>query len=228
METVYYNEQGKESGKLNLSKEIFGLPWNSDLVHQVSVSMQSNERETVAHTKDRGKVSGGGKKPWRQKGTGRARHGSTRSPIWKGGGVTHGPNNLKNYSRKVNKKMKTKALFTLLSRKFKDGELIFVDKLSFTEPKAKRAKDLISSLGSVKGFENLSKKRKNSAYIAITESNPHVIKSFGNFGNVEVDELRNINVLDVLKNKFLVLSNAEASVKLLEKRLADTRKKVAA
>lgn len=228
METVIYNDKGKEAGKLDLPKEIFGLPWNSDLVHQVAVSMQSNERETVAHTKDRGQVRGGGIKPWRQKGTGRARHGSSRSPIWVGGGITHGPNNLKNYSRKVNKKMKTKALFTLLSRKYKDGELIFIDVLSFDGPKAKRAKEVISSLGKVKGFENISTKRKNAAYIALAEKDANITKSFGNFGNIEVDELRNINVLDVLKHKFVVLSDAETALKMLDKRLNDTRKKVAA
>src|SRR4029078_6219347 len=98
----------------------FGLPWNADLVHQVISSLKTDARKPVAHTKTRGSVRGGGKKPWQQKGTGRARHGSIRSPLWVGGGVAHGPRNDKNFDRKVNKKMKAKALYTILSKKFKD------------------------------------------------------------------------------------------------------------
>src|ERR1700680_4709986 len=90
-----FNAQGKKSGSLNLPEHIFGVAWNDSLMHQVVTSMQANARTNVAHTKGRGDVRGGGKKPWQQKGTGRARHGSIRSPIWKGGGVTHGPNKAK-------------------------------------------------------------------------------------------------------------------------------------
>ena len=101
-----YNQSGKEVGEIKLPANVFGLSWNADLVHQVITSMLSDSRVIYAHTKTRGQVSGGGKKPWQQKGTGRARHGSIRSPLWVGGGVTHGPRNDKDYSRKVNKKMK--------------------------------------------------------------------------------------------------------------------------
>ena len=124
METKIYNQKGKEAGKITLPEEVFGLPWNADLVHQVVTSMLGNARTPVAHTKIRGEVRGGGKKPWKQKGTGRARHGSTRSPIWVGGGVTHGPRNDKIYARKINRKMKAKALYTILSKKAKDGEIL--------------------------------------------------------------------------------------------------------
>src|SRR5207244_4311391 len=113
-----------------------GLSWNADLVHQVVTSMQANARTSVAHTKDRGEVRGGGKKPWQQKGTGRARHGSSRSPIWKGGGVAHGPRNEKVYTKRITQQMRQKALLVTLSRKMRDGEIIFVDALEMQAPKS--------------------------------------------------------------------------------------------
>jgi large subunit ribosomal protein L4 len=213
MEAKIYNQTGKENGKVKLPESVFGIPWNADLVHQVVTSMMSNAREPIAHTKTRGEVRGGGKKPWQQKGLGRARHGSSRSPIWVGGGVAHGPRNDKNYSKKINKKMKTAALYTLISKKFKDGEIIFVDTLSFDAPKTKDAKSVLSSLGGIKGFERLSSKRKNAAFIALPQKDRVVEKSFGNFGNIEVGEIRNINPLTVLNYKYLVVANPEASLK---------------
>ena len=134
---------------------------NDDLIHQVAVSMMSNARNPIAHTKNRGEVSGTGDKPWRQKGTGRARHGSRRSPIWVGGGIAHGPRNERNYSKKINRKMKLKALFSVLSKKYKDGEIIFVDGISFKEPKTKEAKNVIHSLAKISQFEKLNR-RKNA------------------------------------------------------------------
>ena len=119
METKIYNQAGSPAGTIKLSEKVFGLPWNADLVHQVVASMRSDARVNLAHTKTRGEVRGGGKKPWKQKGTGQARHGSTRSPIWVGGGVAHGPRNDKDYSRKVNKKMKAKALHRISIRNFR-------------------------------------------------------------------------------------------------------------
>jgi large subunit ribosomal protein L4 len=215
METKVYNTKGIEAGKVKLPQEIFGLPWNADLVHQVAVSMMSNARQPIAHSKMRGEVRGGGKKPWRQKGTGRARHGSTRSPIWVGGGTTHGPRNDKDYSRKVNKKMKTKALFTILSAKVADGSLIFVDSLSFKEPKTSDAKDMITNLSKIAGLEKLAKKRTNALCIALSKKDITVEKSFRNIGSVKVEELRNVNPLDILNTAFLLIENPEESIKLL-------------
>src|SRR3954466_2367188 len=108
MKTDIYNTEGKKAGSIDLPEAVFNQPWNNALIHQVVVSMQANARTNVAHTKDRGEVRGGGRKPWQQKGTGRARHGSIRSPIWKGGGVTHGPRNEKVFSRAIPKKMRAK------------------------------------------------------------------------------------------------------------------------
>ncbi|MCX6716634.1 MAG: 50S ribosomal protein L4 [Candidatus Taylorbacteria bacterium] len=212
MEANIYTQEGKDAGKITLSSEVFGLSWNADLVYQVTNTMNSNARENIAHTKTRGEVRGGGKKPWQQKGTGRARHGSTRSPIWVGGGVAHGPRNDKNYSRKVNRKTKAKALYTILSKKFKDGEILFVDSISFPVPKTKDAKAVLASLSGVKGFEKLSRTSKNTALITLDKKNLITSKSFGNFGNIEVDELRNINPLTAMAHRFIIVVNPKEAL----------------
>ena len=217
MEKIVYNQKGQESGKIKLSESVFGLPWNADLVHQVVVSMMSNARHPIAHTKTRGEVSGGGKKPWQQKGTGRARHGSTRSPIWVGGGVAHGPRNDKNYDRKVNKKARAKALYTILSKKLKDNEILFIDSLSFETPKAKDAKSTLLAFSKVKGFEKFATKPKNVAIIALDKKTPEVMKSFKNFGNVSVEEFRTINPVSVLNHKYIVITNPKESLKVFDK-----------
>lgn len=216
METIIYNQKGEETGKITVPKEIFGLSWNADLVHQVTTSMRGNARDNIAHTKTRGEVSGTGKKPWQQKGTGRARHGSRRSPIWVGGGVAHGPRNDRNYTRKINKQAKTKALYTILSQKMRDGEILFVDSLAFGAPKARDAKIVLGSFAKLKGFERLATKPKNAALITVDKKYPELTKSFSNFGNVDVEEFRTINPLSVLNHKYLVISNAKEAIKTLE------------
>ena len=219
METIVYNQKGTKSGEISLPESVFGLSWNNDLVHQVMVSMMSNERKPIAHTKDRGDVRGGGKKPWRQKGTGRARHGSSRSPIWKGGGVTFGPTNEKNYTKKINKKMRSKALLVVLSQKLKDGEILFIDKLEIKEPKTKIAKTIFESFGKIKGFEKMVTKKKNSAFIVLGDKDENVIKSFRNFSNIKLGELRNLNILNILNNKYLIIENPEEAIKFLESKI---------
>jgi large subunit ribosomal protein L4 len=213
METKVYNQKGQESGKIKLPEAVFGVAWNADLVHQVVVSMMSSARHSIANTKTRGEVSGGGKKPWQQKGTGRARHGSTRSPIWVGGGIAHGPRSDKNYDRKVNKKAKSKALFTILSKKFKDGEILFIDTLSFKAPKASEAKNTLLAFSKIKGFEKFATKPKNVAILSIDKKTPEIMKSFKNFGNLEVEEFRTINPVSVLNHKYLVIANPAESFK---------------
>lgn len=218
MEAVIYNQTGKETGKIKLPETVFGLPWNEDLVHQVATSMMANKRTPIAHTKTRGEVSGTGKKPWRQKGTGRARHGSRRSPIWVGGGVTHGPRNDKDYSKKINKKMKVKALFTVLSRKFKDREVFFLDDIFLKEPKTKEAKNIIVSLSKIKEMNSINR-RKNAVFIALQEKNVNTLKSFGNFGNLEVGDVKDLNVLDLLQYRYLVVTKPEESMKIFYAKL---------
>ncbi|MEK7213937.1 MAG: 50S ribosomal protein L4 [Patescibacteria group bacterium] len=217
MEKIIYNQKGQESGKINLPENLFNLPWNADLVHQVIVSMQSSSRHSIAHTKTRGEVSGGGKKPWQQKGTGRARHGSTRSPLWVGGGIAHGPRSDKNYDRKVNRKAKTKALYTILSKKLRDNEILFVDPISFEKPKAKDAKSTIMAFSKIKGFEKFATKPKNVAIITVEKKTPEVVKSFKNFGNLEIEEFRTINPVSVLNHKYIVITNPKESLKAILK-----------
>lgn len=217
METKIYNIEGKEAGKLTLPENIFGLPWNADLVHQVVVSMQANARQGNAHTKTRGEVRGGGRKPWQQKGTGRARHGSSRSPIWKGGGVTHGPRNEKNYSVKINRAMRQKALLVTLSRKYKDGEVIFVDSIEMNAPKTATAKAMMTALG--KSFSGLSK-RKNAAYVALPSRNANTLKSFANLGHVQAGALADLNPVSMLESKYLVIADPKAAVEILTKKLS--------
>lgn len=215
MEAKVFNQKGKQSGTVTLPSEVFGQSWNGDLVHQVITSMESSARAGTAHTKNRGEVRGGGKKPWRQNGTGRARHGSSRSPIWRGGGITHGPRTDKNYYRKVNRKMKVKALHTLLSKKFNEGEILFIDMLSLSLPKTKEAKEILGNLGSVKGFEGLLKKKNNSLLLAIDAKNAALEKSFRNFSNIEISEVRNLNPVTVARYKYIAIVNPQGSFESL-------------
>ena len=122
-----FRQTGEKIKELELNAKIFGVEVKESVVHQVIVAQMANSREAIAHTKLKSEVRGGGKKPWAQKGTGRARHGSSRSPIWVGGGVTFGPRNIRNFSQKINKKMKTKALFMCLSDKVANNLLTVLD-----------------------------------------------------------------------------------------------------
>ncbi len=219
MESKIYNQDGKEIGDVTLPNSVFGLSWNGDLVHQVMVAMQSNARTSVAHTKDRSDVRGGGKKPWKQKGTGRARHGSIRSPIWAGGGVAHGPRNEKSYKKKINKKMSAKALYTILSEKMRNKEILFVDDFKFDKIKTAEAKKVIKSLSNVSGFELLLKKKNNSTLITTIGKDLNIYKSFSNFNNIAAQELRNLNSVDILNYKYLIITNPKESIDLLVSKL---------
>ena len=222
MDSKVFSQDGKESGKVTLPESVFGVAWNADLVHEVVVSMQSNARAGSAHTKDRSEVAGGGKKPWKQKGTGRARHGSRRSPIWAGGGVAHGPRNEKDFSKKINKKVRTKALAVTLSKKFADGEVIFVDALTFEAPKATEAKKFVTTLAKASSNESLATKRSNAALIVLSERDENTEKSFRNFGNVMVAQVKDINPVDLLTYKYVVVASPAKSVEVLQSRIGTT------
>jgi len=222
MESTIFTIEGKESGKTTLPEGVFGEKWNADLVHEVVVSMQSNARANTAHTKDRSEVRGGGKKPWRQKGTGRARHGSRRSPIWTGGGVTFGPRNDRNYAKKINKKVRAKALAATLSKKFADGEVVFIDQINFEAPKTAAAKAAIKAIAAGSKHEDMATKRKNAALVVLTERNEATEKSFQNFGNVMVAQVKDINPVDLLTYKYVVMAEPAKALEVLESRIGST------
>lgn len=215
MDTKIFSQDGKEDGKINLPESVFSVKWNPDLVHEVVVSMQSNARAGTAHTKDRSEVRGGGRKPWKQKGTGRARHGSRRSPIWSGGGVTFGPRSDKDYSKKINKNVKAKVLAITLSKKLAEDEMIFVDKLVFESPKTASAKTTIKALSTATGIKELVTKRKNNAIIVLATRDENTEKSFANFGNMEVMQAKDISTVDILTYKYILVVDPSVSVDTL-------------
>jgi large subunit ribosomal protein L4 len=218
MEAKIYNQKGAESGTISLPAKVFAAKWRADLVHQVVESMRSNKRSGTADTKDRGEVRGGGKKPWKQKGTGRARHGSSRSPIWVGGGVTHGPLAEKNYKRKVSKKMRAQALFSVLSKKLKDNEILFVDTLTLSKINTKNAVEVVKSLAKASGFKPLANSKKPRVLTALFGRDEKAEKSFRNLPQLEIVFLKNLNPMDVLNYQYLLIENPEESVKFLEAR----------
>ncbi|MDD4409647.1 MAG: 50S ribosomal protein L4 [Candidatus Pacebacteria bacterium] len=181
--------------ELGLPEEIFNIPLNTDLVHQIMVSQMGNRRVSIAHTKTRPEVSGGGIKPWRQKGTGRARHGSNTSPIWIGGGTTFGPRNEKDFSRVTPKKMKRKALFMVLSEKLRNDQLVVVDKLSIDEPKTKKALDLL----------NKNSINNESCLVVLSGMDRNSILAFANLPRVKTIQAKDLNCLDILNSKYLVI-----------------------
>jgi large subunit ribosomal protein L4 len=218
MESTIYNQKGTSAGKITLPEKVFAAKWRADLVHQVVEGMRSNKRAGTADTKDRGEVRGGGKKPWKQKGTGRARHGSTRSPIWVGGGVTHGPLSDKNYKRKISKKMRAQALFSVLSKKLKDNEIIFVDSLSISDIKTKTAVEVVKNLAKASGMKTLTSSKKPRILTALFARDPKIEKSFRNIPALELVFLKNLNPMDVLNYKYLLIENPAEAVKFLESR----------
>lgn len=198
-----HNTEGKVIGDLELSDKVFGLPKNDDLVHQAMVAIANNMRQSLAHTKTRGERAGSGKKPWRQKGTGRARVGSVRTPVWRKGGIVFGPRSDRNYDQKINKKMKAQAIRVVLSGKLRDEEIVIVDKLELKEKKTKE-------MGQV--LKNLKVSKKILMAYADTEKDLRLTSR--NLKEVDNTLVSQLNVLDMLKNKYLVMS--KESVKYLD------------
>jgi len=211
MKVDVYNSKGELTEQKNISQDIFDVPFNKDLVYQVYKSALSNQRKPIAYTKDRSEVRGGGKKPWAQKGTGRARHGSIRSPIWKGGGVVFGPrlknNNLK---KKINKKVKQLSLKMIFGQKVKDQEVKIIENLSFKEAKTKEAYNLL---------KQIFKKDLNKKILILLNSKEQEWKrAFKNIPSIEIINVSDVNILHLLNNKFVLLS--QQAMLDLEKQLS--------
>ena len=219
LETIVYNQEGEKSGTFALPPSVFGAKWNADMVHQVVVSMRSNARSGTADSKGRSEVRGGGKKPWQQKGTGRARHGSRRSPIWRGGGVTHGPLSERNYDKKINKKTNARAFVALMSEKFRSGKIIFVDAIVLKAAKTKEAGGVLLALSKVKGFENLTHKKRAMFIWRSRKERLSLRKASAISSRWKSGEVKNLSALDLATHRYIVMVGPKESIPLIEKRL---------
>jgi len=196
-----YDINGKVVGEINLRDDIFGIEVNKHAIHQVIVNQLANRRQGTQSTKTKSEVRGGGRKPWRQKGTGRARHGSIRSPIWTGGGVALGPKP-RSYSYKLPKKVRRLALKSALTTKVLDNNIIVLDDLKLEEIKTKKMANILKNL-----------KADTSALIVTPEVDRNVVLSARNIENVKTTTSDSINTYDILKyDKFIVTKEAVARI----------------
>src|SRR3989338_10174899 len=205
MEAILYNQKAENIGKVDLPDRIFNLEMNKDLIHQIVTSQMSNKRQVIAHAKGRGEVRGGGKKPWKQKGTGRARHASIRSPIWKGGGATFGPTKERNFKKKINKKMARKALFMTLSSKARDNQLFVLDNVSLENAKTKEMAGIFKNFSSLMGLPAGQTGKKSTVLLVVPSMEDKIKRSSKNLPNFSAVEARNLNPLEILSYKYLVL-----------------------
>ncbi len=201
-----YNVKGEEVEKLEISDAVFGLPSNNTLIHQVFVALMANIRGIYAHTKTRAEVAGSGKKPWKQKGTGRARVGSVRNPVWRKGGIVFGPRNTRNFVQKINQKMRRKAVMTALSEKIRDEKMIVLDTFSFPEKKTKLVAQALRDL----------KLTGKSIVMGLSSEEKVFEKASRNIPRLENILADNVNVADLLNHQYFVLS--KASLQALEKK----------
>jgi large subunit ribosomal protein L4 len=206
-----YNLQGEKTGKIQLAENIFGVEINNDLIYQAVNAQLANARFHWAHTKDRSDVRGGGRKPWRQKGTGRARHGSIRSPLWRGGGIVFGPRNNRVFTRKINKKARKNALLMVLTSKLVDEELVVLEELKITEPKTKIMIQVLDKIKSLKS----KLKNQNSFLIALASNDTNIIRASRNIPGIKTILANSLNVLDLLSFKYLLID--KQGIKIIEK-----------
>lgn len=192
-----YTAEGAKVGEQQLPDALFNVPINPKLVAEVIRIQRSNRRLTLAHTKTRGEVRGGGRKPWRQKGTGRARHGSIRSPIWVGGGVTHGPRSNRNYALKVNAKTKRRALAMTLTDKVRSSQLVLVDDLQLPEAKTRMLTSLLAKLP-----------LERPVLVAVPTSNSIVYRASRNLRNVDTIRADSLNVEAVVGARSLLVTKS--------------------
>jgi large subunit ribosomal protein L4 len=203
MKTSLYNQKGESIGDVELNSKIFEVKPNNHLLAEAVRIQLSNARSGTGHTKTRGEVSGGGKKPWKQKGTGRARAGSTRSPIWRHGGVTFGPRSARNWELKINKKAKTQALFMSLSDKAKDGKFIVLDQIALENPKTKEFTAVFKVLEGT--LKNLGRKQM----LIIPKKDDKLVRSTRNLKSINTVLASSLNLVDVITaNSILVLKDS--------------------
>lgn len=203
-----FNQSGKELEKVELNDSVFNDKINKHVVHQVVNAQLAARRGGNASTKTRGKVRGGGRKPWRQKGTGRARHGSIRSPLWVGGGITFGPSP-RSYDKKLTKKMRRLALRSVLTDKVERDELILVDKIELDQPKTKAVVNILADL-------NLEDKK---VVLVMPEKDKNLYLSARNIPNVKTLLAGSINAYDLLDNEMVIF--IEEAVKMVEEVLGE-------
>ena len=193
-----YNMEGKEVGTLELNDAVFGVEVNEHLVHLAVVAQLANKRQGTQKAKTRSEVSGGGRKPWRQKGTGHARQGSTRSPQWKGGGVVFAPTP-RDYTIRLNKKEKRAALKSALSSRVEENKFIVVDEMNFDEIKTKKMVSVLDAL------------KVKKALVVLDGDNENVAKSAKNIAGVRAVAVNAINVYDILKYETVIITKAAVS-----------------
>ncbi len=202
-----YNKEAKETGELELDDAVFGISLKNQVVHQIYNAMMANAREPWAHTKDRGDVRGGGKKPWKQKGTGRARHGSNRSPIWVGGGVTFGPLKVRNYKQKIQKKMNQLAVRMCLSAKVKDTQFIVLENFEVSG----KTREMVDLRKALPGFGK-------TTLLLSDASNEKLNLGTRNIQRLDMQQASDVNVVDLLHHQYIITT--KKGVEILEKRLA--------
>lgn len=196
-----YNQEGVVISKKELPGDIFNIPIKEELVHFAVTVQQSRTRAGTSSTKTRGEVRGGGKKPWKQKGTGRARHGSIRSPLWKGGGVVFGPRTARNWVLRINKKVKKKALRMVLSDKACSGSLVIIDTLELQNAKTKDAVAVLSRLP----LTGAQGQKRGRVGVVIPRNTPHLSRSMRNVPKTTLLSPSRLNVVDLLKCRKLVI-----------------------
>ena len=190
-----YNMEGNEVGKMDLNDAVFGVEVNEHLVHMAVVAQLANNRQGTQKAKTRSEVSGGGRKPWRQKGTGHARQGSTRSPQWTGGGIVFAPTP-RDYTIRLNKKEKRAALKSALTSRVLENKFIVVDELKLDEIKTKKFQNVLNNL------------KVNKALVVVDENSDNVVKSAKNIQSVKTAYVNTINVYDILKYNTVVATKA--------------------
>lgn len=203
MKVTIYNQSGTTTGEQELNPAVFEVAIQEDLVHQVVVAQDANARAPIAHTKQRSEVKGGGRKPWKQKGTGRARHGTIRSPLWRGGGVTFGPLSIRNFTKNVNKKMKRKALLMALSDKAAKGRVILLDQLQFEEAKTKQFVEVVDALGKAVVKEGTPAFKK--VLFVMPETDMNFILSSRNIQKTKVIRANSLNIKDIMHYDYIVM-----------------------